>query len=80
MLSILWNARKNQVMEGIVFQKFVQNPILLKKLLLTEKHSLVEANWWNDTWFGVDCKTNEGNNYLGKILLHLFALLQAQGV
>lgn len=63
-----WDLRKNTVMCSVVFQKFLQHEDLRKKLLSTGNKKLIELNWWGDKWFGVDCRTNIGENFLGKIL------------
>jgi ribA/ribD-fused uncharacterized protein len=63
-----WDARKNLVMCSVVFQKFLQNEELRNKLLQTGNKRLAELNWWGDEWFGVNCRTKKGKNFLGKIL------------
>ena len=66
-----WNRRKIPVMQYVVTEKFVQNPELAEKLLATGNAVLVEGNTWNDRFWGVDLKTNIGENNLGKILMRV---------
>ena len=54
-------------MRKIVRRKFSQNLELLDLLLATEDLVLVEANYWNDTYWGV-CR-GSGENRLGVILM-----------
>lgn len=64
-----WDDVKLQVMEEIVRAKFTQNEELAERLLATGDAMIVEENNWHDTFWGVDGKTGEGCNYLGKILM-----------
>jgi ribA/ribD-fused uncharacterized protein len=68
-----WEQVKLKVMEDILFDKFVQNPDLKKRLIDTEDASLIEGNTWHDNFWG-DCYCNKcigipGQNNLGKILM-----------
>lgn len=49
--------------------KFAANTYLAKKLEATGDAEIIEKNYWNDTFFGVDDKTLTGANVLGKILM-----------
>lgn len=62
-----WDEIKLEVMSDLVWQKFSKHDDLRAKLLATQKHELIEGNWWNDTYWGV-CK-GVGQNNLGKILM-----------
>ena len=62
-----WEDVKLEIMENIVRAKFMQNPSLRVKLLLTEDLILEEGNTWGDTYWGI-CGTT-GKNHLGKILM-----------
>lgn len=62
-----WEEVKLGIMEDLVRQKFFNNPELEEKLLDTGNAELIEANHWNDTFWGV-CK-GKGQNHLGKILM-----------
>lgn len=61
-----WEAVKYNVMWQIVYAKFSQNPILTQKLIDTYPATLIEGNWWKDTYWGV-CN-GVGSNKLGIIL------------
>lgn len=63
-----WEAFRLMEMEFLVRQKFFA-PELAEKLLATGEESLVENNWWGDTYWGV-CK-GVGENHLGKILMKI---------
>lgn len=63
-----WENMKLEIMERLVRQKF-QNTDLKAKLLATNNEELVEGNYWEDTFWGVDLKTKIGQNHLGKILM-----------
>jgi len=62
-----WEQIKDEVMEDIVRAKFTQSEELKNKLLATGDEELIEANTWNDTYWGV-CR-GRGLNKLGKILM-----------
>ena len=63
-------------MEDIVRAKFTQNEDLKWRLIGTGDADLEEGNTWHDTCWGVDAKTGEGQNHLGKILMKIRAELQ----
>ena len=64
-----WNAVKLPLMERIVREKFFANPHLARRLLATGDAELREGNPWRDIYWGVDFKTGEGENHLGKLLM-----------
>ena len=64
-----WDEVKVPLMRDIVFAKFIQNPELSERLIATGDSKIIEENNWHDTFWGVDAKTGEGQNYLGKILM-----------
>lgn len=64
-----WDQIKLQVMEDLTRQKYNRNPELKAKLLATGDADLQEGNTWNDTFWGINVKTGEGENNLGKILM-----------
>lgn len=64
-----WEAVKVTVMEEIVRAKFTQNEDLKWRLLATGDACLEEGNTWHDTFWGVDARTGEGLNHLGRILM-----------
>lgn len=63
-----WEDIKIHVMKECINQKFNQEPYK-SALLLTKDETLQEGNNWGDKFWGVDLKTGEGNNYLGKIIM-----------
>lgn len=64
-----WEQVKFGIMEEIVRAKFTQHPELASRLLATGDKVLVEGNRWGDTYWGVDTRTGQGENHLGKILM-----------
>ena len=66
-----WEAIKVPVMTSIVLAKFQQWEDLRSRLLLTAPGELVEGNSWGDTFWGVNNKTGEGQNMLGRILMYV---------
>jgi ribA/ribD-fused uncharacterized protein len=72
-----WDSLKAGFMLQIVREKFVQNEELRHKLMRTAPLLLEEGNTWHDNFWGSctcfdkpGCK-NSGQNFLGKILMHL---------
>ena len=74
-----WEQVKFGIMEEIVRAKFTQNPELAGRLLATGDKALVEGNRWGDKCWGVDVRTGEGENHLGKILMKVREELRARG-
>lgn len=65
-----WDTNKVIIMYRILKQKFSKEPF--KSLLLqTADEYIQEGNNWGDTFWGVDLKTNQGENNLGKILMRI---------
>ncbi len=64
-----WEDVKIAIMEEIVLAKFTQNEDLKQQLLATGDMVLEEGNTWHDLYWGVDAKTREGQNHLGRILM-----------
>lgn len=62
-----WEDVKDDIMYEICYSKFVNNPIIARKLIATKDAELVEGNTWFDTYWGV-CN-NVGLNKLGQILM-----------
>lgn len=71
-----WEQMKHQVMIKTVEAKFLQHDDLARKLLGTADQQLVEGNTWGDTHWGVDLRTNIGENWLGRVLMIVRAELQ----
>ena len=74
-----WEDVKTGIMEEIVRAKFTQHPELKAKLLATGNKMLVEGNRWGDTCWGVDTRTGQGENRLGKILMKVREELKQDG-
>lgn len=71
-----WETKKLEVMEFLVRQKFNKQPF--KNLLLSTGNQFIqEGNTWNDKFWGVCLKTNQGENHLGKIIMKVREELQA---
>ena len=64
-----WEEVKVGIMEEIVRAKFTQNEDMKWRLIGTGDAYLEEGNTWHDICWGVDAKTGEGRNHLGKILM-----------
>lgn len=75
-----WEAVRIGEMEKVVRAKFTQNPHLARFLMETGDAELIEGNSWHDTFWGVDLKTGEGENHLGKILMALREDFQQNGI
>lgn len=65
-----WDDIKLSVMEECLRSKF-SNPQMRELLLSTGDKHLQEGNWWSDTFWGVNLKTNKGENNLGKLLMKI---------
>jgi len=63
-----WEKIKTKVMTECLIQKFNQEPFRTK-LINTNDSYIQEGNHWNDKFWGVCLKTNEGLNYLGKLIM-----------
>lgn len=63
-----WEESKVDVMEILLRTKF-QDPDLQKRLLDTYPHTLIEGNWWGDTFWGM--KNGKGQNHLGNLLMKI---------
>ena len=71
-----WENVKLPIMEEIIRAKFTQNQDLKELLLATGELVLEEGNTWGDLFWGVDAKTREGRNHLGRILMRIRKELQ----
>ncbi len=65
-----WEEIKLDVMQECIRQKFSQEPFRTQ-LLATGNMHLQEGNRWNDKFWGVCLKTNQGLNHLGKIIMQV---------
>ena len=75
-----WDDIKYHVMEQVVYAKFAQNPTLAQDLLDTGDKPLKEGNTWGDVYWGINLRTGEGENNLGKILITLRDYFCANGI
>jgi len=64
----VWDEQKIKVMKILIDQKFNQEPFKTK-LLETKDQIIQEGNRWGDTFWGVDLKTGNGKNILGKLIM-----------
>lgn len=62
-------------MEYALHKKFSQEPFK-SKLLATGDCHIEEGNWWKDKFWGVDIKTRQGENHLGKLIMKIRKGLQ----
>jgi len=62
-----WDQVKVEIMKQLLKQKFAPGTELGNRLLSTGNGTLVEGNYWNDTFWGV-CN-GVGENTLGKLLM-----------
>jgi ribA/ribD-fused uncharacterized protein len=72
----VWNEKKVSIMRDLLYSKFIANPDLRDKLLATGDRQLVEANWWEDSFWGVYVPKEGipfGSNVLGKLLMEVRA-------
>lgn len=58
------------VMRAAQRMKYAQEPFR-SKLLATGDAILEGGNWWGDKFWGVDIKTGEGENNLGKLIMQV---------
>ena len=70
MTSLVFEEKKLQIMEYAQKQKYSKEPFK-SKLLATGDALLEEGNWWGDKFWGVDIKTRQGENHLGKIIMKI---------
>lgn len=73
-----WEYIKFSVMYRVVLNKFRQNSLLAKMLLETKDIWLVEGNRWGDEIWGKCLKKNQGDNWLGRILMLVRSQLQEE--
>jgi len=73
-----WDAVKNSLMLDILRMKFQTHPDLAEKLINTKDAELIEANYWNDRYWGVDAKSGIGQNRLGIMLMQVRGELMEQ--
>jgi len=63
-----WENKKLNLMKTLVSLKF-EDVDLRRRLFDTGYKELIELNNWKDLFWGIDYKTGQGENHLGKILM-----------
>lgn len=71
-----WELVKYDIMLQLNLQKYLTNADFKQRLLATGDKYLEETNHWGDKIWGVCCKTNVGENRLGKMLMKIRELLK----
>lgn len=68
-----WERIKNEIMLNLIRIKFMQYPILQRRLLATGDAKLVEVNTWGDKYWGAvqTLMGLDGQNWLGILLMQL---------
>jgi nicotinate (nicotinamide) nucleotide adenylyltransferase len=66
-----WEQARLDIMESIIRAKFEQNPILMRRLKGTGNRLLINGNNKQETYWGVDLYSWQGENYLGQILMKI---------
>jgi hypothetical protein len=74
-----WNKVNLGIMRELLHKKFVENDYFRRKLLSTGNSEIQEGNWWGDRFFGVDLKTGEGQNLLGKMIMDIRKEIREEG-
>lgn len=72
-----WEDVKLKIMYELLLLKFKQEPFKTK-LKNTGLQNIQEGNYWNDKFWGVCLKSNpnEGENHLGRLIMHIRLLIQ----
>lgn len=65
-----WDEVKLFIMYDLVVEKF-KDRALQRLLLKTYPATLIEGNDWGDEFWGVDLRSGEGENHLGRILMEV---------
>jgi len=73
-----WDNIKLKVMSVGVYQKFLQNKRIQELLIQTGNSTLIEGNYWNDKYWGMCLKSCEGENNLGRLLMHIRSIFQQE--
>lgn len=63
-----WDQIRLTAMQEVLTSKF-SHPDLAAKLVATGDAELIEGNYWNDTFWGVNLRTGDGQNWLGRLLM-----------
>lgn len=74
-----WTEVNLDVMRELLRKKFVENNYFRRKLLSTGSSEIQEGNFWGDKFFGVDLRTGEGQNLLGKMIMDIRKEIREEG-
>lgn len=66
-----WEETRLDIMKSILKAKFEQNPALMKRLADTGSRILINGNNKQETYWGVDLYSWQGENHLGKIIMNI---------
>ena len=66
-----WEEARLDIMKSILKAKFEQNPALLKKLADTGSRILINGNNKQETYWGIDLYSWQGENHLGRIIMNI---------
>jgi hypothetical protein len=65
-----WDIIKVKIMKKCLQQKYHREPYR-SLLLKTGNEKIQEGNFWNDRFWGIDLKTNTGQNLLGQMIMDI---------
>jgi len=70
----IWDEKKYEIIKSGLIEKFLQNEVLKKKLLLTKKSIIIESIPKNGNWITISDTVEKdfigkNNNFLGKALM-----------
>lgn len=66
-----WETARVSIMESILQEKFEQNPALMEKLKETGNRILINGNNKQETYWGIDLYSWQGENHLGRIIMNI---------
>ena len=75
-----WKEKSLAIMGNILIYKVLQNPHVAEALVNTGDERIVEGNNWGDTFWGVDLKTNTGQNMLGNLWMEIRYIMHRYGI
>lgn len=73
-----WDDKKLTIMEGILRQKYNQEPYRTKLLTIPKGTEIEEGNRWKDSFWGIDLVAKKGENHLGKLIMKIKLELEAE--
>lgn len=71
-----WDRIKLSVMYKCLKAKYIQEPYRTK-LLETGFENIQEGNYWNDEFWGINLKTGDGENFLGRLIMEIRRMLRS---